>query len=500
MPVNQMAVHERQSFISEQNISRNLTLRYILALSAVAFLCIVGEILVLIALNNQMSDSRVVNLAGRQRMLSQKITKTCVLLSNPNTYQGDAERYISDIKEACDIWDETHRGLMNGKFEKEPELKVKNSDTLKHMFLQLDPTFQIIYENAVRISREIDEPTANRNQIIQNSLTEILKNENIFLKGMNKIVYQYDKEAKGRVARLRRIEIGLLITTLFILFLEGMFIFRPAVNHIKRTFRALIESESNAQAVNEELKSVNEQLERTKGELLIAIQEKYQQQINEQKIRSVSLIKGQEKERKRIAKDIHDGLGQMMTALKLTMENIKMQDLPERERLIIEDTKGLIVKTIAETRTISFNLMPTVLNDFGIISGLRMLAEQTSKSIEPNINFICRSDFSRLNKDLEIGIYRIAQEAINNALKYSQATEINIEIQLINSNVILKIQDNGKGFNLKKISSVPEVKKFRMGISNMQERTHLLNGQFGIESTANKGTRILVELPVIYAK
>lgn len=485
--------------VSEQDISKNLTLRYILALSAVALLTIVGQILVQIALTDQMSDSRVVNLAGRQRMLSQKICKTSILLTFPDIYQGDAERYIADIKEATTLWHETHIGLKTGNFTKEPGIHVKNSDTLQQMFQELDPVFNIIYDNAVRISQEIEEPTMDKDKVIQGALISILKNENIFLKGMNRIVYQYDKEAKARVAYLRKIEIGFLVATLFILFLEGMFIFRPAVNQIKITIKALIESEANAQSVNEELISVNEQLETTKEELLKATQEKYQQQINEQKIRSVSLIKGQEKERKRIAKDIHDGLGQMMTALKLGMESINMNNLQEKERLIVEDVKSMIIKTIAETRTISFNLMPIVLSDFGIVSGLRLLAEQASKSSSSNVVFYNKSEFNRLNKDMEIGIYRIAQEAINNAIKYAQATEIIVELQILGPQIFLRVMDNGKGFNLKKISDLPEVKKFHTGISNMQERTHLLNGQFRIDSAPNKGTRIIVELPVVFA-
>jgi hypothetical protein len=223
--------------ISEQDISKNLTLRYILALSAVALLSIVGQILVQIALTDQMSDSRVVNLAGRQRMLSQKICKTSVLLTYPEIYQGDAERYITDIKEATALWFETHHGLKTGNFVKEPGVNVKNSDSLNMMFKELDPIFHIIYDNALRISQEIEEPTTDKDKVIHGALISILKNENIFLKGMNQIVYQYDKEAKARVAYLRKIEVGFLVITLFILFIEGMFIFRPAVNHIKTTIK-----------------------------------------------------------------------------------------------------------------------------------------------------------------------------------------------------------------------------------------------------------------------
>ncbi len=74
-----------------------------------------------------------------------------------------------------------------------------------------------------------------------------------------------------------------------------------------------------------------------------------------------------------------------------------------------------------------------------------------------------------------------------------------MELQIMGTNTILRVIDNGKGFNLKKISNLPEAKKLQNGISNMQERTHLLNGQFRIESAPNKGTRVIVELPIVYA-
>jgi signal transduction histidine kinase len=479
--------------ISEKNISKSLTWLYILALSAVALLTIVGQVLIQIALTEQMSDSRVINLAGRQRMLSQKIAKASILLAHPEIYKEDETLTLADYKSSLAQWHYTHESLIAGKFKNDPSIKVRNSDTISHMFIQLEPTFLVMYDNAMLLNQLIGSHKVQENKIAKDALNEILKNEKLFLHGMNQIVYQYDKEAKAGVARLRKIELGLFITTLIILLLEGVFIFKPAVQHIRKTIKALIEAESQEKAVNEQLKN-------TKEELLIAVKEKYLQQINEQKIRSVFLIKGQEKERNRIAKDIHDGLGQMLTALKLATENIDFNNLPEKEIVIIEDIRSMIIKTIAETRTISFNLMPTVLNDFGIISGLRLLADQASKSTEANITFLYKSDFSRINKDLEIGIYRIAQEAINNAQKYSQASEINMELQLVGSNIVLKVSDNGKGFNLKKISNVAEVKKVRMGISNMQERTHLLNGHFKIESALNKGTRITVELPVNYAE
>jgi signal transduction histidine kinase len=477
----------------DMKVYRKFTRLYIIALSAVALLSIIGQILVQIALKEQSSDSRVVNLAGRQRMLSQKICKDAILLSHSiDTINKIAQK--EELDEALDLWHIYHTGLQSGNLDT-LENKVNNSAAILLLFKQIEPHFLSIYNNAHALSNTL---AISTEEYRNNALEKILSNEKMYLKGMDKIVSTYAQEAKGRVNTLKEIELLLLGITLMILFFEGMFIFRPAVIKLRKTMLKLIASETNANELNAELVSLNNSLRQTEEELLNSTKEKYKQQMNEQKIRSTSLVKGQESERKRIARDIHDGVGQMLTALNLNIESIALDSMPDKEKGLVEEARKLIGRTIAEIRTITFNLMPTVLSDFGIISALKQLTDQASKTSGANVVFICPNSFNRLEKSIEIGAYRIFQEAINNAVKYAQAKEIAIELLLNDNFIYLNITDNGKGFNMKKPDLDSDHIKINNGINNMQERTNLLDGEFKIISILGKGTKIWAKIPVKY--
>lgn len=477
----------------DTKVAGKFTRLYIIALSAVALLSVIGQILVQIALREQSSDARVVNIAGRQRMLSQKICKNVLLLGYKiDTLNREIQK--KELDESLAAWHTFHIGLQSGNLDTLNH-RVNNSDSILQLFKKIEPHFLTIYNNAHALSNTLAISTQEYRALVIN---DILLNEKLFLKGMDKIVFTYAQEAKERVDALKQIEIFLLLVTLIILVFEGLLIFRPAVAQLHKTMLRLIDSETQANVINKELLILNNSLRKTEQELLNSTNEKYKQQMNEQKIRSTSLVKGQESERKRIARDIHDGIGQMLTALKLNIESIAPDQLPEKEKVRLEEARKLIGKTIAETRTITFNLMPTVLSDFGIVSALKQLADQASKNSGANVVFICPNSFSRLDKSIEIGVYRIAQEAINNAVKYSQAKEISVELLLNDNYIYLTIIDNGKGFNIKKPDLDSDHKKISNGIYNMQERTNLLDGEFKISATPGKGTKIWSKIPVKY--
>jgi signal transduction histidine kinase len=450
-------------------------------------------VLVQITLNEQSSDARVVNIAGRQRMLSQKICKNVLLLGySIDTLQRQEQK--KELDAALAAWHTFHTGLQTGNLDT-LDHDVNNSDTILALFKKIEPHFLIIYNNAHALSNTLAISTPEyRRQVT----SEVMREEKLFLKDMDKIVFTYAYEARERVNDLKQIEVILLAITLVILVLEGLFVFKPAVAELRKAMIRLIKSEAQANFINQELTVVNNSLKRTEQELLNSTNEKYKQQMNEQKIRSTSLVKGQESERKRIARDIHDGVGQMLTALKLNIESISPEQLPDKEKVRLEEARKLIGKTIAETRTITFNLMPTVLSDFGIVSALKQLADQASKNSGANVVLICPNAFSRLDKNIEIGVYRISQEAINNAVKYAQAKEISVELLLNDNYIYLNVIDNGKGFNIKKPHLDSDHKKISNGIYNMQERTNLLDGEFKITSTPGKGTKIWAKIPAKY--
>jgi two-component system NarL family sensor kinase len=218
-----------------------------------------------------------------------------------------------------------------------------------------------------------------------------------------------------------------------------------------------------------------------RDQLIILDKEKTKLERQSKKI----LLEGQEKERARIARDLHDGLGAMLTTMKLRLGH----ELNETTK---EELTALLDDAISEARNLSRNLMPAVLMDFGLFDALAQLAQSTQKNAGITVNYIFESEHqkSRLKKSRQVYVYRIAQEAINNALKHADCTEIQLSITEFDDQLNVYIKDNGKGLA---DGSVSESQG--LGFKNIKERTELLNGELILESD-NRGTIVEVNIPI----
>lgn len=206
------------------------------------------------------------------------------------------------------------------------------------------------------------------------------------------------------------------------------------------------------------------------------------------KQKTSALIEGQEKERERLARELHDGLGQMLTAIRLRIGLLKEDNQSKK------DIQQIIDDTIKELRRISNNVMPAVLIDFGLEAGLKSLVDYSSKLYRLPVELIYSKfnyqDAPKNNFDITISLYRIAQEAINNAVKYSNMTAITIEVHESAQQIEMLIMDNGVGFDVNKKSE-------GKGLGNMNERAKLIDGKFHIESTS-RGTSISICVPLFF--
>lgn len=232
----------------------------------------------------------------------------------------------------------------------------------------------------------------------------------------------------------------------------------------------------------------------TEREIRQLTEEKLRRQDMEQKIRSYAIISGQEKERKRVAAEIHDGIGQMLTSLRMKLELVEDR-LPE-PNVEISKVNGLLVNIITETKRICSDLLPSVLEDFGLRAAIEELIKtcrETARNVAFNLEECNLSQ--PLPREVEIGIYRILQEALNNAIKHAQATQIDVHIDREEGFLNLMIHDNGKGFyyDSQHFFSREQVKKIN-GLRNMKERAELLGGTLSINSQPGKGTIIQLEI------
>jgi len=469
----------------DNQIFSRLTRLYVMALTAVAVLSMLGQILIQVFLNSLLDDSHVVNIAGRQRMLSQRLAKTSILLCRPDIFQADAEYYSHDIKDIILLWELSHEGLKSKNLVTDGQkYTVRNSEKTDSSFRKIDPIFKVILNNAKSISQSIEKPRNNQRENLQVFLNQILINERIYLKMMNQIVFQYDLESRRRVNTTKNIELFLFILLFSILIIEGFFIFRPIANNIRLAIKQLTDSEANLRQTNDKLLEIQQAL-------VQATEEKYKLQLAEEKVRAASLMEGQESERKRLALDLHDGIGQMLTGLRLHSEKVKSFDFTNiKQAKSFDELQNLIQETIEATRIVSFSLAPSVLSDFGVVPAIRILTEQVSKM--KDIRFILQTEtINRLSEVIETCLYRITQEAVHNAVKHAKSDIIKIQLSENEQFVKLIVSDNGAGFDIKLVKN----KMGGSGLKNMQARAELLNGTFKIQSKIEKGTTIKIEIP-----
>ena len=206
---------------------------------------------------------------------------------------------------------------------------------------------------------------------------------------------------------------------------------------------------------------------------------------NQQKLSvSNALIEGEEAERKRIARDLHDGLGSMLSGLKI---HLKLAEKGNSESKT--DVSELLDNSIKELRNISQNLMPESLVTFSLEHALKDLCLANSNT-KTNIEFQYLIKKSSLPKNYEIMIYRIIQELLNNAMKYSKASKILVSCSQNKDVFFITVEDNGIGFE------VSENNKYGMGLRNIKNRVDFMNGKLEIESVLNEGTSAYIELKV----
>lgn len=586
---------------------------YILALSIIATVAIVGQVLIQTHLATQLSDSRIVNVAGKQRMLSQNISKTALLLREGQTPEQRL-RILRDLKESVLLWKLSQEGLLHG--NDSLKLPGENSAEITLLFQQVHDHFTGMSDSGLRLIDLLEKLPEVPYSLLQSDIENILQHENPFLQGMEKIVFQYDNEAASKVSSLRTMEYIVLAISLLVIALEVIFIFRPTTIQVNNTIAKLIQSEKNARKLSKEIGALYASLEKTYEQMAIVNQPvenprllaksdrggnvtfigeafaelsgihkiksttrlsdlfpgmhrpddwmdnvvdtvsdgklwqgelrfiqasqkdcwfdivitpvyneddeieellilgsdisrrkiaehtmnrknraEIEKKINQQKFRSVLILEGQEEERKRIAMDIHDGIGQMLTSLKYQIESIDLHQ-DERARQKIAEVDQLIKEIIKEVRKVTFNLKPTVLGDYGLQAGLNVFIQEIGKLTGIDLQYRTSGSISRLPQKIENNIFRIIQEAINNAIKYSEADKITVSLKQIESELIITVKDEGKGFDTKIAEARSSNLDSGRGFFNMYERTEYVNGNLEIQSEPDQGTTVRLTVPV----
>jgi signal transduction histidine kinase len=209
----------------------------------------------------------------------------------------------------------------------------------------------------------------------------------------------------------------------------------------------------------------------------------------------IAMIEGQELERKRLAKDIHDGLGPVLSIIKLNLEAVLAEMQENNKSNSIKNLTAaveLIDSMAVEMRSISHSLMPRVLEDFGLVDALESLCNSLDNTNKIKVSFLNVGVIERFDKLVELGLYRITQELLNNAQKYSKAQSIQVQILNRSDSLVLMVEDDGVGFDIQEIEDKDE----GIGLLNIESRAKALGGTFFLDTSEGHGVIATIEIPL----
>ena len=207
-----------------------------------------------------------------------------------------------------------------------------------------------------------------------------------------------------------------------------------------------------------------------------------------------AVIRGEEKERQRFAREMHDGLGPLLSALKLYVNELGSATTKDQERItLINQSNELIDEAVNATRTISNNLMPTIIHSFGLVKAVEKFCEKINNTGQIKIDFVSENIVNKLDTNLELILYRIISELINNTIKHAHADNINILLINNDNRISLFYKDDGVGFV---VNDVLLSDSKGTGLKNIISRVKSINGTYSFISEPNSGFTIKIEIVV----
>lgn len=206
-----------------------------------------------------------------------------------------------------------------------------------------------------------------------------------------------------------------------------------------------------------------------------------------------AVFEGQEAERQRLAADLHDSVGQVLSVIKFNLYRLKKMEAPGTPaRALLAETSGLADDCLGEIRHIIRNILPPLLTDFGLVEALQHLAGKVEQATGMQVAFRAEAGFVRPAREVEIMLYRVAQELFSNAIKHSRATVIHVSVAQQPSEVLFTFADNGIGFH-------PDQVTPGLGLKNLESRVALLRGDIRVGPGPAGGTltqvRVRAALP-----
>jgi PAS domain S-box-containing protein len=204
------------------------------------------------------------------------------------------------------------------------------------------------------------------------------------------------------------------------------------------------------------------------------------------------LVEIRESERRSLARELHDEVGQLLTGLKFSLESVR-RVLPEGETEALEDAQAITDQLVTKVREMSLNLRPSMLDDMGLFTTLTWHFERYSSTTGIKVRFSNENlKNRRFSSEIETAVFRIVQEALTNVARYAGVREVTVGVVVDDGNIIISVEDRGVGFDEKSTLAAGKT----MGLTGMRERCILLGGSFWLQTAPGKGTRVYAQLPI----
>ena len=390
---------------------------------------------------------------------------------NGNDKEQNQDIANFDIRSIDEILKNTIDSIQQGKEE-----IFEITETTRQEYHQQEEELQNIKKQVAEIIEEVDklEKKWHRSRV---HLAQVSKFFNTYSEEDIKNAYEQASDLKARLTIMKERE-------------QQM---RNLRDRTERRLRNLKKSIEKAENVMNQMGVIESYLSKSHGGLQETLED-----LEKRKNTGIKIIKAQEEERRRVAREIHDGPAQNLANMVLRTEYCeKLLETNADKEVIKEelsDLKGQVRTNLKDVRKIIFDLRPMTLDDLGLAPAIRRLIQELEEDTGLSGELKIFGEEVRFERDLEIALFRTVQEAMQNIKKHSGAKRFWVKADFQDDLVHITVRDDGRGFNYEEVLSKPDSDHF--GISNMKDRVESLGGEFTINSQQQTGTRLSIKVPI----
>ncbi|AIQ71352.1 MULTISPECIES: sensor histidine kinase [Paenibacillus] len=366
---------------------------------------------------------------------------------------------------------------------------IKNTiDVMESSKYQIFEILQVARDELVALTKELQRVMEETDETLQkvDKLELQYHRSRIRLTEVSRDFVRYsEKDIRVAYEKATELQLELMMTR------EREVYLRSRRDELQMRVRSVENSVERAESIGSQMSVVLEYLSGELGQVTRIVESAKNRQMI-----GLKIILAQEEERKRIAREIHDGPAQMLANLVLRTEIVERMLVKQEFGLVqdeVLDLKGQVRYSLEEMRKVIFNLRPMALDDLGLIPTLRKYVHDYEEKTKIRTSFETRGKEHRLSSAMEAAVYRLVQEALSNAAKHAFPSYVLVEITYQAQLIKIVVKDNGLGFNVKKTSEQANRESF--GLVGMRERVELLEGRMEILSAENQGTTIVIHIP-----